>query len=168
MQISLVTITHQKDPGAEIPFIGGRCPQVEIKVETRQAHLIAELGFDVEFVQESYDPIAAQAKRAAKLAAALTKAHQPKAETKKVVETEAAEPTPPAPAVEEQSQESGEPGEGETISEEELKTLRERVVTLDSVAKAKTLVTEYGIELDASLTKLKDIKAALLAMIDGQ
>ena len=166
MQISLVTITHQKDPGAEIPFIGGRCPQVEIKVETRQAHLIAEMGFDVEFVQESYDPIAAQAKRAAKLAAALTKAHQPKAETKKPVE--AAEPTPPAPTAEEQSQEPGESGEGETISEEELKALRERVVALDSVAKTKALVTEYGIELDASLTKLKDIKAALLAMIDGQ
>ena len=163
MQISLVTITHQKDPGAEIPFIGGRCPQVEIKVETRQAHLIAEMGFDVEFVQESYDPIAAQAKRAAKLAAALTEAHQPKAETKKAVE-----PTPPAPAAEEQSQEPGESSEGETISEEELKALRERVVALDSVAKAKALVTEYGIELDASLTKLKDIKAALLAMIDGQ
>ena len=77
MQISLVTITHPKDPGAEIPFIGGRCPQVEIKVETKQARLIAEMGFDVEFVQEVYDPIAAQAKRAAKLAAALEKGQPP-------------------------------------------------------------------------------------------
>ena len=164
MQISLVSINHHKDPGAEIPFIGGRCPQVEIKVETKQARLIAEVGFDVEFVQEVYDPIAAQAKRAAKLAAALEKGQPPKV----AAPAQAVEEVQPAAPVSEEQQEAGDTAEGETISEEELKALRERVVALDSVAKAKALVTEYGIELDASVTKLKDIKAGLLVMIDGQ
>ena len=154
MQISLVTITHPKDPGAEIPFIGGRCPQVEIKVETRQARLIAEMGFGVEFVEEVYDPIAAQAKRAAALAASL---QQPTVVVKEVPPAEDDEQSPQQPD-----------GDEAEISEEELQALRERITALDSVAKAKALIAEYGIELDTGLTKLKDIKAALLAMVDGQ
>jgi hypothetical protein len=53
------------------------------------------------------------------------------------------------------------------LSEEELAALRARVEGLASKAEADALIAEYGIELNPMPTKLKDVKAQLLALIDS-
>jgi outer membrane biosynthesis protein TonB len=180
--ISLVTITHPIDPGAEVPFIGGRAPRVRVQVDARIADTIRELGFKVEVHEKNYDPVAVQAKKAAKLAAALAasrsktpaKKPEPKVETKPEpkkpepkVETKP-EPKKPEPKVETKPEpEAKAEGESEEASAEEVAALRERINSLDTLAKAKEFIAEFSIELDPSLTKLKDIKTALLGMVDS-
>ena len=57
--------------------------------------------------------------------------------------------------------------EEHVLSDEELAELRAKVEGLKTLADAEAIVTEFGFELDPSITRLKDIKAALLAAIDG-
>ena len=73
------------------------------------------------------------------------------------------------PIVDEQNETvDGEPVEEEhVLSEEELAALRAKVDGLKTLAEAEAIVVEFGFELDPSITRLKDIKAALLAAIDG-
>ena len=190
--ISLVTITHPIDPGAEVPFIGGRTPCIRIKVETYIAETLQKMGFVVEFHEKNYDPVAVQAEKAAKLAAALASqkpakieapkveeikiesveaVEAPKAEETKVepaeapkVEVEPAE----APKVEVESVEAPKVEETEAASAEEAAALRARISALDTLEKAKAFVAEFSIELDPSLKKLKDIRSALLEMVDAK
>jgi hypothetical protein len=184
MSVSLVSITHPIDPNAEIPFVGGRAPLNRVAVETWKVKHIAAMGFAVEVHAEPYDPVAESNKEAAKLAEALA------AGTPVVVEepvqqapvAAALEPTPaPAAAAVEDGASSDEqtegegsdeqqPGaeEGEGLTEEEIAALRARVEALTTKADAEALIAEYGIQLDPLPSKLKDIKAQLLAMIDGE
>ena len=53
------------------------------------------------------------------------------------------------------------------MTEEELAALRARVEALATKADAEALIAEYGIQLDPMPSKLKDIKAQLIAMIDA-
>lgn len=185
MSLSLVTITHPVDPNAEVPFVGGRCPLNAVVVETWKVRHIEAMGFGVEVHDEPHDPIAESDKRAAALAKALAKgaptpaAPAPKAPEKAPAAPEvkaepAPQPTPeepaPAPAVDQapippESAEGGDEEEG--LSEEELAALRARVEGLASKAEADALIAEYGIELNPMPTKLKDVKAQLLALIDS-
>jgi hypothetical protein len=62
----------------------------------------------------------------------------------------------------------GEPvAEEHVLSEEELANLRAKVDGLKTLAEAEAIISEFGFELDPSVTRLKDIKVALLAAIDG-
>lgn len=189
MSLSLVTITHPVDPGAEIPFIGGRCPLTQVTVETWKVRHIEAMGFGVEIHEEPYDPIAVADKKAAELAGAIASATpvvetEPEApvtetstEDETVTETTAVveDQTPPQEleSGSETSQEAAPPAEGEGesesegLTEEELAALRARVEALATKADADALIAEYGIQLDPVPSKLKDIKAQLLAMIDA-
>ncbi len=183
MSVSLVTITHPVDPTAEIPFVGGRAPLQRIAVETWKVRHIAAMGFDVEVHEEPYDPLAKANAEAAKLAEALA-AGTPIQEEPTVEEAAPVadlEPTPveqpetPAPQeqapAEETSEEGSEQEQSEEeggLTEEEIAALRARVEALTTKADAEALIAEYGIQMDPMPSKLKDIKAQLLAMIDGE
>jgi hypothetical protein len=178
MSISLVSITHPIDPHSEVPFIGGRAPLMNVSVETWKVRHIEAMGFGVEIHAEPYDPVAVSNAKAAELATALG---QPA--TAVVVATPAKKAAPVAPvaptpvpeivaAPVPPAEEAGEPeqvaGEDEvTMTEDEVLALRARVEALSTVNDAKALIAEYGIELNPMPTKLKDIKAQLIAMIDA-
>jgi hypothetical protein len=185
MSLSLVTITHPVDPNAEVPFVGGRCPLNSVVVETWKVRHIEAMGFGVEVHEEPHDPIAASDKKADELAKALAEAAPapaapapkapekapaaPEAKAEPVSAPAAEQPAPAAaPAQSPASSESAEGGEEEEgLSEEELAALRARVEALATKADADALIAEYGIELNPMPSKLKDIKAQLLALIDA-
>ena len=175
---SLVSITHPRNPSELVPFINGNAPLTKVCVETRFVEPISAMGFDVEVHEEPYDPVAANNAAAMKLAQALVGSVVVEEVQVQPAVVEA-EPTPApvaeAPAAEAPAEETAteEPAEGTAseegseMSAEDLAALREAVVALTSVKKAKELMKAYGIELDAGITALEDIKAALIAMIDG-
>ena len=184
MTISLVSITHPIDPNAEVPFVGGRAPLNSVAVETWKVRHIETMGFGVEIHAEPYDPVAVSNAKAAELAAALV---QPEAAVAPTPAEKAAPAAPvvaapapeiaPAPAAVEapaidaplgDAEQAAPEGEEEaTMTEEEMLALRARVEALSTTNDAKALIAEYGIEMNPVPTKLKDIKASLLAMIDG-
>lgn len=166
--VQLVSIKHPTDPSAEIPMLGCRGPLERIQVPEATAKLIAQLGFEVTVHEVSYDPIAAQAAKAKALAAALSGAAA--APVEKPAPAPAKGPAPAPAAAETSSEDEGgdAAGEGSPLSAEEVAALREQIAALDSQAKAKTFIAEYGITIDPSITKLRDIKAALIGMIDAQ
>ena len=185
MSLSLVTITHQVDQNAEVPFVGGRCPLNAVVVETWKVRHIKAMGFGVEVHDEPHDPIAASDQRAAALAKALAEGAPapatpaPEAPEKAPAAPEvkaepALQPSPeepaPAPAAD-QTQGASETADGgqeeEGLTEEELAALRARVEGLATLNDAKALIAEYGIELDPLPATLKDIKTQLLALIDA-
>lgn len=171
MSVSLVSITHPVDPSAEVPFIGGRCPLSKVAVETWKVAHIKAMGFGVEVHAEPYDPVAESNAAAEQLAAQLTGAvvEQPVAAeepAQPVAEAEVAPPAVEQPVVPPQDEEAT--GEEEVgMTEEELAALRARVEALATKADAEALIAEYGIQLDPMPSKLKDIKAQLIAMIDA-
>ena len=171
MSVSLVSITHPVDPSAEVPFIGGRCPLSKVAVETWKVAHIKAMGFGVEVHAEPYDPVAESNAAAEQLAAQLAGAvvEQPVAAEKPTQPVAEAEVVPPAveqPVVPPQDEEAT--GEEEVgMTEEELAALRARVEALATKADAEALIAEYGIQLDPMPSKLKDIKAQLIAMIDA-
>ena len=171
MSISLVSITHPVDPSAEVPFIGGRCPLSKVAVETWKVAHIKAMGFGVEVHVEPYDPVAESNAAAEQLAAQLAGAvvEQPVAAEEPAQSVAEAEVVPPAveqPVVPPQDEEAT--GEEEVgMTEEELAALRARVEALATKADAEALIAEYGIQLDPMPSKLKDIKAQLIAMIDA-
>ena len=171
MSVSLVSITHPVDPSAEVPFIGGRCPLSKVAVETWKVAHIKAMGFGVEVHAEPYDPVAESNAAAEQLAAQLAGAvvEQPVAAEEPAQPVAEAEVVPPAveqPAVPPQDEEAT--GEEEVgMTEEELAALRARVEALATKADAEALIAEYGIQLDPMPSKLKDIKAQLIAMIDA-
>ena len=171
MSISLVSITHPVDPSAEVPFIGGRCPLSKVAVETWKVAHIKAMGFSVEVHAEPYDPVAESNAAAEQLAAQLAGAvvEQPVAAEEPAQPVAEAEVVPPAveqPAAPPQDEEAT--GEEEVgMTEEELAALRARVEALATKADAEALIAEYGIQLDPMPSKLKDIKAQLIAMIDA-
>ena len=176
MSVSLVSITHPVDPSAEVPFIGGRCPLSKVAVETWKVAHIKAMGFGVEVHAEPYDPVAESNAAAEQLAAQLAGAvvEQPVAAEEPAQPVAEAEVVPPAveqPAVPPQDEEAtGEEATGEEevgMTEEELAALRARVEALATKADAEALIAEYGIQLDPMPSKLKDIKAQLIAMIDA-
>lgn len=182
MSVSLVTITHPIDPNAEIPFVGGRAPLSRVAVETWKVKHIAAMGFAVEVHAEPYDPVAEANKEAAKLAEALAAGTPVVEETVQEAPAADLEPAPEvAPVATEQETASEQPPadgegseeqaaseEGEGLTEEEIAALRARVEALTTKADAEALIAEYGIQMDPMPSKLKDIKAQLLAMIDGE
>ena len=171
MSVSLVSITHPVDPSAEVPFIGGRCPLSKVAVETWKVAHIKAMGFGVEVHAEPYDPVAESNAAAEQLAAQLAGAvvEQPVAAeepAQPVAEAEVAPPAVEQPVVPPQDEEAT--GEEEVgMTEEELAALRARVEALATKADAEALIAEYGIQLDPMPSKLKDIKAQLIAMIDA-
>lgn len=171
MSVSLVSITHPVDPSAEVPFIGGRCPLSKVAVETWKVAHIKAMGFGVEVHAEPYDPVAESNAAAEQLATQLAGAvvEQPVAAEEPVQPVAEAEVAPPAveqPVVPPQDEEAT--GEEEVgMTEEELAALRARVEALATKADAEALIAEYGIQLDPMPSKLKDIKAQLIAMIDA-
>ena len=176
MSVSLVSITHPVDPSAEVPFIGGRCPLSKVAVETWKVAHIKAMGFGVEVHAEPYDPVAESNAAAEQLAAQLAGAvvEQPVAAeepAQPVAEAEVAPPAVEQPVVPPQDEEAtGEEATGEEevgMTEEELAALRARVEALATKADAEALIAEYGIQLDPMPSKLKDIKAQLIAMIDA-
>ena len=176
MSVSLVSITHPVDPSAEVPFIGGRCPLSKVAVETWKVAHIKAMGFSVEVHAEPYDPVAESNAAAEQLAAQLAGAvvEQPVAAeepAQPVAEAEVAPPAVEQPVVPPQDEEAtGEEATGEEevgMTEEELAALRARVEALATKADAEALIAEYGIQLDPMPSKLKDIKAQLIAMIDA-
>ena len=186
MSVSLVSITHPVDPSAEVPFIGGRCPLSKVAVETWKVAHIKAMGFGVEVHAEPYDPVAESNAAAEQLAAQLAGAvvEQPVAAeepAQPVAEAEVAPPAVEQPVVPPQDEEAtgeeatgeeatGEEATGEEevgMTEEELAALRVRVEALATKADAEALIAEYGIQLDPMPSKLKDIKAQLIAMIDA-
>ena len=171
MSVSLVSITHPVDPSAEVPFIGGRCPLSKVAVETWKVAHIKAMGFGVEVHAEPYDPVAesnaAAEQLAAQLAGAVVEqtvaAEEP---VQPVAEAEVVHPAVEQPVVPPQDEEAT--GEEEVgMTEEELAALRARVEALATKADAEALIAEYGIQLDPMPSKLKDIKAQLIAMIDA-
>jgi hypothetical protein len=66
------------------------------------------------------------------------------------------------------SETASETTEEHVLSEEELANLRSRVENVKTLAEATDIVSEFGFELDPTVTRLKDIKAAMLAIIDGE
>ena len=176
MSVSLVSITHPVDPSAEVPFIGGRCPLSKVAVETWKVAHIKAMGFSVEVHAEPYDPVAESNAAAEQLAAQLAGAvvEQPVAAEEPAQPVAEAEVVPPAveqPVAPPQDEEAtGEEATGEEevgMTEEELAALRARVEALATKADAEALIAEYGIQLDPMPSKLKDIKAQLIAMIDA-
>lgn len=176
MSVSLVSITHPVDPSAEVPFIGGRCPLSKVAVETWKVAHIKAMGFGVEVHAEPYDPVAESNAAAEQLAAQLAGAvvEQPVAAEEPAQPVAEAEVVPPAveqPVAPPQDEEAtGEEATGEEevgMTEEELAALRARVGALATKADAEALIAEYGIQLDPMPSKLKDIKAQLIAMIDA-
>ena len=174
MSISLVSITHPVDPSAEVPFIGGRCPLSKVAVETWKVAHIKAMGFGVEVHAEPYDPVAESNAAAEQLAAQLAGAvaEQPApvaAEEAPVVEEVASESESLPPADEQTAPPAGDAGGEEEVgmTEEELAALRARVEALTTKADAEALIAEYGIQLDPMPSKLKDIKAQLIDMIDA-
>ena len=171
MSVSLVSITHPVDPSAEVPFIGGRCPLSKVAVETWKVAHIKAMGFGVEVHAEPYDPVAESNAAAEQLAAQLAGAvvEQPVAAEEPAQPVAEAEVVPPAveqPVVPPQDEEAT--GKEEVgMTEEELAALRARVEALATKADAEALIAEYGIQLDPMPSKLKDIKAQLIAMIDA-
>ena len=171
MSVSLVSITHPVDPSAEVPFIGGRCPLSKVAVETWKVAHIKAMGFGVEVHAEPYDPVAESNAAAEQLAAQLAGAvvEQPVAAEEPAQPVAEAEVVPPAveqPVAPPQDEEAT--GEEEVgMTEEELAALRARVEALATKADAEALIAEYGIQLDPMPSKLKDIKAQLIAMIDA-
>lgn len=171
MSVSLVSITHPVDPSAEVPFIGGRCPLSKVAVETWKVAHIKAMGFGVEVHAEPYDPVAESNAAAEQLAAQLAGAvvEQSVAAEEPVQPVAEAEVVPPAveqPVAPPQDEEAT--GEEEVgMTEEELAALRARVEALATKADAEALIAEYGIQLDPMPSKLKDIKAQLIAMIDA-
>lgn len=171
MSVSLVSITHPVDPSAEVPFIGGRCPLSKVAVETWKVAHIKAMGFSVEVHAEPYDPVAESNAAAEQLAAQLAGAvvEQPVAAEEPAQPVAEAEVVPPAveqPVAPPQDEEAT--GEEEVgMTEEELAALRARVEALATKADAEALIAEYGIQLDPMPSKLKDIKAQLIAMIDA-
>lgn len=164
MSISLVSITHPVDPSAEVPFIGGRCPLSKVAVETWKVAHIKAMGFGVEVHAEPYDPVAESNAAAEQLAAQLAGAV---VEEAPVVEEVVTESSPPAD--EQSAPPPGDAGGEEEVgmTEEELAALRARVEALTTKADAEALIAEYGIQLDPMPSKLKDIKAQLIDMIDA-
>ena len=171
MSVSLVSITHPVDPSAEVPFIGGRCPLSKVAVETWKVAHIKAMGFGVEVHAEPYDPVAESNAAAEQLAAQLAGAvvEQSVAAEEPVQPVAEAEVVPPAveqPVAPPQDEEAT--GEEEVgMTEEELAALRARVEALATKVDAEALIAEYGIQLDPMPSKLKDIKAQLIAMIDA-
>ena len=182
---SLVSITHPRNPSELVPFINGNAPLTKVCVETRFVEPISAMGFDVEVHEEPYDPVAANNAAAMKLAQALVgsvvveeaQVQSVVAEAEPTPEPVAEAPVAEAPAEEtatvgelaatEASTEGAASEEGSEMSAEDLAALRKAIVALTSVKKAKELMKAYGIELDAGITALEDIKAALIVMIDG-
>ena len=176
MSVSLVSITHPVDPSAEVPFIGGRCPLSKVAVETWKVAHIKAMGFSVEVHAEPYDPVAESNAAAEQLAAQLAGAvvEQTVAAEEPAQPVAEAEVVPPAveqPVAPPQDEEAtGEEATGEEevgMTEEELAALRARVEALATKADAEALIAEYGIQLDPMPSKLRNIKAQLIAMIDA-
>ena len=171
MSVSLVSITHPVDPSAEVPFIGGRCPLSKVAVETWKVAHIKAMGFSVEVHAEPYDPVAESNAAAEQLAAQLAGAvvEQTVAAEEPAQPVAEAEVVPPAveqPVAPPQDEEAT--GEEEVgMTEEELAALRARVEALATKADAEALIAEYGIQLDPMPSKLRNIKAQLIAMIDA-
>lgn len=181
MTDALVNISHPTDPTVDIPFIGSRGPFEKIVVPSWQAKSIAEQGFTVEVIKEPYDPVEehnaqVRAKAAAKAAA---KAQEPVEPVEPVIPaaTAEAESETPEPAQEEVAEETTEEAveevteevaeeEGEPLTEEQKQELRDAINGLSSFAEAKQFLAEQQVVLEPMPSKLKDIKAALLAMVE--
>jgi predicted component of type VI protein secretion system len=193
MTLSLVTISHPTDHYKEVPFLNAPGPFKKLAIETWRANSIRSQGFDVEVHEEPYDPVAARNAAAADLASRLSAApvnvpSAPAVQTAPAAPEPAPTPAvaPPAPAAPAPAPEPGpadappaegaggaelgEGGEDEpaAMTAEELAALRARVEDLKSVVEATALAAEFGIEVPADKTKLKDIKAFIIGLIDGE
>ena len=156
--VSLVSIRHPTDHSAMIPYFGSFGPLNQIPVYTRMANEIRQLGFVVDVHDDAYDPLAAQNAAARRLADELRA--PPRSSAPEI-----------ATAVAAQSVKNAEPPAQteapQPMSLEEAQLLRDRVSGLDSLARARELMDEYAITLDPSISKLKDIKASILALIEA-
>ena len=167
----LASIHHPTDPSVHIPFIGARGPFDRIALPRWQAKSLADQGFSVEIHVDPYDPLADAAVSPVSspevLGEALVAATEAPTEapTDAVTEAPTEEILPDAPAAEEQP-EAAQGDEAPALTAEEVDTLRARITTLASLADARTMIEEWGFQLDPSLTKLRDIKAAMLATLD--
>ena len=167
----LASIHHPTDPSVHIPFIGARGPFDRIALPRWQAKSLADQGFSVEIHVDPYDPLADAAVSPVSspevLGEALVAATEAPTEapTDAVTEAPTEEILPDAPAAGEQP-EVAHGDEAPALTAGEVDALRARITTLASLADARTMIEEWGFQLDPSLTKLRDIKAAMLATLD--
>lgn len=167
----LASIYHPTDPSVHIPFIGARGPFDRIALPRWQAKSLADQGFSVEIHVDPYDPLADAAVSPVSspevLSEALVAATEAPTEapTEAVTEAPTEEILPDAPAAGEQP-EVAHGDEAPALTAGEVDALRARITTLASLADARTMIEEWGFQLDPSLTKLRDIKAAMLATLD--
>lgn len=175
----LASIHHPTDPSVHIPFIGARGPFDRIALPRWQAKSLADQGFSVEIHVDPYDPLADAAVSPVSspevLSEALVAATEAPTEapteaateapTEAVTEAPTEEILPDAPAAGEQP-EVAHGDEAPALTAGEVDALRARITTLASLADARTMIEEWGFQLDPSLTKLRDIKAAMLATLD--
>lgn len=167
----LASIHHPTDSSVHIPFIGARGPFDRIALPRWQAKSLADQGFSVEIHVDPYDPLADAAVSPVSspevLGEALVAATEAPTEapTDAVTEAPTEEILPDAPAAGEQP-EVAHGDEAPALTAGEVDALRARITTLASLADARTMIEEWGFQLDPSLTKLRDIKAAMLATLD--
>lgn len=167
----LASIHHPTDPSVHIPFIGARGPFDRVALPRWQAKSLADQGFSVEIHVDPYDPLTDAAVSPVSspevLGEALVAATEAPTEAPMEAVTEAPteEILPDAPAAEEQP-EAAQGEEAPALTAEEVDALRARITALASLADARTMIEEWGFQLDPSLTKLRDIKAAMLATLD--
>lgn len=167
----LASIHHPTDPSVHIPFIGARGPFDRVALPRWQAKSLADQGFSVEIHVDPYDPLTGDTVLSASspevLGEALVTATEAPTETPtEAVANAAVEETVSNVSVTEEQPESLQTEEASALTAEEVDALRARIATLASLADARAMIEEWGFQLDPSLTKLRDIKTAMLTSLD--
>ena len=150
--ISLVTITHKRDPNALVPFINGKAPLVKIAVEERILKDIEAMGFVVERHQENYDALEAANVASIELRDVLsaqlptsTEESVNYATTEEYVENATDENTDDEAAV--------------------VEAFKVAVESATTIAKLRAIMSEYQVTLPPSVIGLKNMKTALFEYV---
>ena len=183
MSVCLVSIHHPVDESVIIPFLGSAGPFKRIAMQKWQVESIKAEGFVVEVHEDPYDEHAVREAKTAKLVSAMTEVQpevapevqpevapkvQPEVAPEVAVDEEITEETP-VDDILSASEEQSETAEGQIeMTEEDLEALKKEISEIKTLAEANAIVAKYGFELDASVTRLKDIKAALLSALDSE
>ena len=175
MSVCLVSIHHPVDESVIIPFLGSAGPFKRIAMQKWQVESIKAEGFVVEVHEDPYDEHAVREAKTAKLVSAMTEVQPevapevaPEVQPEVALDEEITEETP-VDDILSASEEQSETAEGQIeMTEEDLEALKKEISEIKTLAEANAIVAKYGFELDASVTRLKDIKAALLSALDGE
>ena len=175
MSVCLVSIHHPVDESVIIPFLGSAGPFKRIAMQKWQVESIKAEGFVVEVHEDPYDEHAVREAKTAKLVSAMTEVQPevapevaPEVQPEVALDEEITEETP-VDDILSASEEQSETAESQIeMTEEDLEALKKEISEIKTLAEANAIVAKYGFELDASVTRLKDIKAALLSALDGE